>query len=114
VKILFDHCVPRPLRRHLPAHDVKTTRQMRWERLRNGKLLAEAATAFDVFLTVDKNIKTQQNLYALPLPVIALDVVNNTPEVVIPFAPHIELAMKNLWPDVLIEIRADGTITPYP
>lgn len=102
------------MRRHLPGHDVMTTRQMRWERLRNGKLLAEAATAFDVFLTVDKNIKTQQNLHALPLPVIALDVVNNTPEVVIPFAPFIELAMKNLRPGVLVVIRADGTAITYP
>ena len=87
---------------------------MAWERLRNGKLLTEAARAFDVFITVDKNIKTQQNLHTLPLAVIALDVVKNTPEVVILFAPHIELALKDLRAGEFIEIRADGTMTRYP
>ena len=87
---------------------------MQWERLRNGKLLAEAAKAFDVFLTVDKNIREQQNLHTLPLPVISLDVVSNTPEAVIPFAPHIERAILQLRPGLLIEIHADGTMSSYP
>ena len=42
MNILFDHCVPKRLRWSL-SHPVKTTREMGWERLRNGVLLAEAA-----------------------------------------------------------------------
>lgn len=62
MRILLDHCVPRPFGGMLPTHEVKTTSQMGWATLKNGKLLTEAARAFDVFLTVDKNIKSQQNL----------------------------------------------------
>jgi len=33
----------------------------------NGKLLAIAATEFDAFITVDKNLPFQQNLATLPI-----------------------------------------------
>ena len=66
MNILFDHCVPKRLRRSL-SHPVKTTREMGWERLRNGILLAEAAKQFDLLLTVDQNIKHQQNMATLPI-----------------------------------------------
>jgi hypothetical protein len=57
MKILFDHNVPPGLRGHLPGHGVWTTRQMRWEKYRNGILLAAAADAgMDVFLSIDKKI----------------------------------------------------------
>jgi len=73
VKILFDHCVPRPLRRELLGHETKTAREMRWEGLKNGKLLGEAQVAgFDVFLTVDQNIRYQQNLQGHAIAVVVM------------------------------------------
>ena len=57
MKILFDHCLPRRFRRSFPSHEIRTTAEQKWDRLRNGKLLAVAATEFDVFLTIDKNLK---------------------------------------------------------
>jgi hypothetical protein len=66
---------------------------MGWADLRNGKLLAEAGLKFDVFLTIDKNIKHQQNLNRLPIPVISLDAIRNTPEGVRPFAPLAEIEL---------------------
>jgi len=56
---------------------VTTAGQMGWHRLRNGKLLSTAAGQFDVMLTVDQNLRHQQNLTNLPLAVIvehALDI----------------------------------------
>ena len=73
MKILFDHCVPRPLRRELLGHETKTAREMRWEGLKNGKLLGEAQVAgFDVFLTVDQNIRYQQNLQGHAIAVVVM------------------------------------------
>ena len=60
MKILFDHCTPRPLRRYLTGHEVKTAYQMGWDRIVNGRLLALAEAEFDVFLTVDRNIPEYQ------------------------------------------------------
>ena len=49
---------------------------MGWGGVQNGKLLALAATEFDAFLTVDKNLQYQQNLTALPISVLVLDAVS--------------------------------------
>lgn len=45
---------------------------MGWAGKRNGELLLLAATEFDVFVTVDKNLSLQQDLSKLDLAVIVL------------------------------------------
>ncbi len=58
MKILLDHNLPRRLREHLPGHEIRTTREMKWEQLRNGTLMSvAAATGFEVFVTIDKQIE---------------------------------------------------------
>jgi len=51
---------------------VKTARQMGWATIKNGELLALASQAFDVFVTVDRNLSFQQNLGGMPIAVIVL------------------------------------------
>jgi len=72
VKILLDECVDWRLSRAIVGHDVKTARQMGWLTIKNGELLALASDAFDVFVTVDRNLSFQQNLGAWPIAVIVL------------------------------------------
>ena len=61
--ILFDHNVPRPLRRCLTGHTVRTAYEMGWAGLSNGALVAAATHArFDLFVTADQNLEYQQNL----------------------------------------------------
>jgi hypothetical protein len=63
VKVFFDECVPRPLRRLLPEHEILTAQEMGWGRLKNGELLRKAEEgAFQVFVTSDQNLRYQQNL----------------------------------------------------
>jgi hypothetical protein len=45
---------------------------MDWNTIKNGELLALAAAAFDVFVTVDRNLSFQQNLPNYPIAVIVL------------------------------------------
>jgi hypothetical protein len=64
---------------------------MRWETLRNGALLATAADAdFNAFISTDKKIEFEQNLKALPLPVVVLDALTNSFEGVQVFAPFVQ------------------------
>ena len=84
---------------------------MGWETLRNGKLLAEAGRSLDVFLTVDKNIKNQQNRATLPVAVIVLLASKNTPAVLRPFAPVVERVLLSIRRGQLIEIDATGKAT---
>ena len=62
MKLLFDECVPRPLRREFVGHDVSTIEQAGYKSLKNGALLKAASQDFEVLVTVDKNIEYQQNL----------------------------------------------------
>ena len=72
-RVLFDHCVPKSLRRWLPSWEVWTCFEQGWAALSNGQLLNAAETAgFDVFLTADQSLRYQQNLAARRVPVTEL------------------------------------------
>jgi len=72
MRVLLDECIPRRLDRELRGHDVKTVPEMGWAAKENGELLKLAATAFDVFLTVDQKLMYQQNVRELDIAVIIL------------------------------------------
>jgi hypothetical protein len=73
MRLLLDECVPARLRRSMLSHQVSTVVQEGWSGVKNGKLLALAATGFDAFITVDKNLSYQQNTSNLPVAVLVLD-----------------------------------------
>jgi len=73
MRILLDECVPRRLRRELPEHDVHTVAEMGWAGKKNGELLQSlAGQGFEVLLTVDQNLRHQQNLKAAGIAVVVL------------------------------------------
>ena len=73
MRILFDQGTPVPLRQHLSGHDVATAFELGWSTLTNGDLLARAeAAGFDVLITTDRNLRTQQNLANRAISVLVL------------------------------------------
>jgi hypothetical protein len=68
VRILLDESMPGRFAASLTGHDVGTVGQCGWAGTQNGKLLASAASQFDVMITADRNIQYQQNLNKLPIP----------------------------------------------
>ena len=90
MRLLLDECVPSRLRRSLPSHLVSTVVLEGWSGVKNGKLLALAATKFDVFVTVDKNLPYQQNGATLPIAVVVLDTVSNELPYLLPLLPALE------------------------
>jgi hypothetical protein len=78
---------------------------MGWEALRNGALLAAAAADFDCVLTVDQNLRHQQDLSKLPVAVVVLVARSNRLADLIPLAPSIEKALAALTPKTLVEVR---------
>jgi hypothetical protein len=103
--------VDRRLRKQLSGHNIRTTRECGWEKLSNGILLKCAAdSAFDAFLSVDKNIEHQQNLGSLPLPVIVLDSPSNALPAIVPFAPAILDLLKGSLDRALYIIQSDGVV----
>jgi hypothetical protein len=111
MRVLLDHNVPRGMRRLLPGHDVRTTREMGWERLRNGLLLASAAReGFDVLLTLDKKVEHEQNLTTLPVMVVVLDAVKNTLPVLVSFVPPLSTLLTSPVDRALYVIGRDGSV----
>ncbi len=76
MRILFDLGTPVPLRGTLAPHEVVTTFEAGWARLKNGDLLQTAETEFDVFITTDRNLQYQQNLAGRRLAILVLPTTN--------------------------------------
>ena len=57
MRILLDESLPKALRSRLIGHEAQAVVACGWSGIKNGKLLALAATRFDVFLTADQNIE---------------------------------------------------------
>jgi len=89
MKILLDECVDRKFARAFPEHFVKTVPQMGWASLKNGKLLALAEKEFEIFITVDSNLSSQQHLSNFAIAVIVLETRSNRLEDLREFVPEI-------------------------
>ncbi len=96
MKVLLDECVPRKLRRELAEHEVRTVTEYGWSGVKNGKLLALAEAEFEVFLTVDQNLKYQQNLKAFNIGIILLVGRNNRLKTLLPLMPETREALESI------------------
>jgi hypothetical protein len=68
VKLLVDECIDERLRRSFPEHDCQSARFANMAGLKNGQLLDAIETCgFDVLITVDRNIPSQQKLAQPPI-----------------------------------------------
>ena len=109
MRLLLDESVPATLRRHLPKHEVRTAVEMGWSGVKNGQLLAlAAASGFEAFITVDKNLPFQQNLSTLPIALLVLDALSNEVQKLRPLLPKLELELVSLKPRTYVLIRVDA------
>lgn len=107
MRILLDECVPRPLRRELTGHNVRTIQEMGWAGKKNGVLLALMAGAgFEVLLTVDQSLRHQQNLAASGVAVVVMVAPTNRLADLVPLIPKVEAALSSIQPGDAVEVRA--------
>lgn len=72
MRLLLDECVTNYLKPEFVDHDVSTVDEAGFKGLKNGKLLEAATGRFDVLVTVDQNLRFQQNLEKYSLSVLVL------------------------------------------
>jgi hypothetical protein len=73
VRILFDQGTPVPLREFLSQHEVVTAYERGWSTLKNGELLETAEReGFEVLVTTDSHLQTQQNLSNRRIAIVCL------------------------------------------
>lgn len=89
MKVLLDECVDSRLVDHLVGLNVTTVAARGWAGIGNGKLLALAATEFDVFITVDRNLSFQQHLLKYDIAVILLTAKSNRIDDLVALVPKL-------------------------
>jgi predicted nuclease of predicted toxin-antitoxin system len=101
VRIRLDSNLPRAYAALLPGHRTETTHQRGWSDLDDGPLLDAAEDEFDAFITMDQNLRFQQNLRGRRLRIIVLRAVSNRLAVLAPSASAVLLVLRELAPGEL-------------
>jgi hypothetical protein len=70
MRLLLDECVTNYLKPEFIGHDVSTIDEAGFKGLNNGELLEAAFSRFDVLVTVDQNLRFQQNLKNLSIAIL--------------------------------------------
>ncbi len=102
MNLLFDHNVPRQLRRHLRPHHVALTHELNWQGLQNGALLARAQQDFDAVITTDTNIEYQNQVVKFDLALIVLRGYSNAYRELAALVPEIMAALDTLQPGQVV------------
>ena len=98
MKILLDECIDRRFAAEFPEHEVKTVPQIGWAGVKNGSLMKLAEAAFDVFITVDRNLSFQQNLPSYDIAVIVLRSPSNRYQDLAPFGSKVLETLESIKP----------------
>jgi predicted nuclease of predicted toxin-antitoxin system len=109
MRILIDECLPRKLKRELPEHDTYTVAEMGWSGTKNGALLKLMANDFDVLVTIDQNLKYQQNLQGATVAVLQLSALSNRLKDLLPLIPQLKEVLKTIQAGEVVTIRGNTT-----
>jgi predicted nuclease of predicted toxin-antitoxin system len=106
MRVLVDECAPKVMKAALAAggHECTTVQEAGWSGITNGELLALAEASFDVLVTIDRNLRYQQNL---PRRKIALLVVRARTNRVVDLQPHFAAcieALRTIQPGAVVEV----------
>lgn len=109
MKILLDENMPTKVKYNFgEGFEVKTVRDMGWLGRKNGELLGLAAfNGFDIFITLDKNLKNQQNLKKVDLKFILLLAKNSKHQTLQPFIDKVTKILKDSAVPDFLEISLD-------
>ncbi|MBI2527541.1 MAG: DUF5615 family PIN-like protein [Candidatus Rokubacteria bacterium] len=106
MRVLLDEQLPLALAQELHNHDVQTVVGRGWAGIKNGELLRLMRGAYDVLVTMDRNLEFQQNLSALPFSVILVRAPSNRMLHLRPLIPMILDALAGVTPGQLHRVGA--------
>jgi len=106
MRILIDECLPARLKnsfsRH--GHECKTVQDVGIANKKNGELLSLADGMWDVLLTIDRNIKFQQNMTGRKISVLVLRANSNRLTDLLPLIPACLSALASIQGGQVIEV----------
>ena len=104
MRILLDENLDWRLEKFLPGHEVKSVPRLGWAGLKNGKLLARAQENFDVLITMDGSMASQQNLSKLKIAIVALRARSNRLADTSPLMPKVLALLATLKPGKVAKV----------
>ncbi len=104
MRVLLDECVDSRLAPSLGTFDVRTVADQGWAGISNGESLTLAATEFDVFVSVDRNLPFQQHLPKFNIAVILLRAKTNRISDLVALVPEVVSTIPNAQKGVVTTI----------
>jgi predicted nuclease of predicted toxin-antitoxin system len=104
MRVLLDECTPKALKRVLAdqGHECRTVQEAGWAGKKNGELLSVAETAFDVLVTVDTNLRYQQNLTGRKIAVVVVQSSSNRLDHLRQYFTACALAIEKIKPGEIV------------
>jgi predicted nuclease of predicted toxin-antitoxin system len=106
MKVLVDECAPRALKDFLThaGHECLTVQKAGWSGKQNGELLVLAENKFDVFVTVDTNLRYQQSLMGRKIGVVIINARSNRLAHLSPHFPACAKAIQSIRPGAVVTV----------
>ncbi len=104
MKLLLDECVTNYLKAEFGDHEVSTIDEAGLKGLKNGKLLVAASDRFDVLLSVDQNLRFQQNLENFSIAVLVLRARRSTFPALKPLMSKVLEELKTIEPGNIVVV----------
>ena len=108
MRILIDECLDWRLCRALPEHHCVSVARMGWAGLTNGLLLERAEDEFDVFVTIDSNLTSQQNLTKFHIAVVVLAGRSTRLADTISLMPQLAELLQSIRPGEVLRISSNS------
>lgn len=97
MRVLLDENVDRRLKNSFDdAFEVTTVTEREWSGRKNGELLRAAEREFDALVTMDRNMKHQQNLGSVDLGAVLISAKSNRRRDVEPAMPKVNQALQHI------------------
>ena len=102
----MDECLPRKLKFLFSevGHECQTVRDAGFSGKENGELLALADKNFDVLITIDKNIRHQQNVSGRHIAILIIRASSNDLDDIRPHISHALVALRSIKPGQVAEV----------
>lgn len=114
MRVHIDECIPRKIKFDLSAHghECRTVQESGLAGKRNGELISLAEGSFEVFVTLDKNLRYQQNLVGRRIAVLIIRARSNRVADIRPHLPASLAAITTIKSGQIIEISDASSDAP--
>ena len=109
MRLLFDECLPKKLvfMFSTQGYECRTVRDAGFEGKENGELLSLAEGNFDVLVTVDKNIRYQQNIKGRNIAILIIRTPSNDFSDLQVQVPDALAALQSIQPGQILEVGVE-------